>query len=103
VGSWGNAPSRSPQRAKSFCSNGVKGRSSLRGLEQRSIAALPQKATSYTHILSVKQHRNTRSPPKVAIELEPPLADGIKLDETLPHLRASAELFADALADGIVH
>jgi len=43
VGSWGNAPSRSPQRAKLSCSKGVKGRSSLRGMEQRSIAALPQK------------------------------------------------------------
>jgi len=49
--------------------------------------------------LSVRQLCNTRSPPKVACPLEPPLADENKLDGTYSHLRASAELFADALAD----
>ena len=35
----------------------------------------------------------------MADSLEPPLADENKSDETLPHLRAAAGVFADALAD----
>ena len=42
---------------------------------------------------------NTKSPPKVAYPLEPPLADEIKLDESMPHLRTAAAIFADVQAD----
>jgi len=43
MGSWGNALSRSPQRAKFFCSMGFLRRSLKLGLGQRPIAASPQK------------------------------------------------------------
>jgi len=42
---------------------------------------------------------NTKSPPKVAYPLEPPLADENKSDGSMPHLRAAAAIFADVQAD----
>jgi len=40
-------------------------------------------------------------PPRQSFEFAPASVDGMKLDEACPHLRASAELFADAQADEI--
>jgi len=37
----------------------------------------------------------------VAFHLAQPLADGMKLDESMPHLHAAAVIYADALADEI--
>ena len=60
-----------------------------------------KKPFKHIDILSLKQHTKQVSPPKVAIRSEQPLADCFILDESIPHLRAAAVLYADAQADGM--
>ena len=57
--------------------------------------------SSGTHLLSVIERVTLVSPPKVAFQFAPAFGGLIKLDGTLPHLRAAAGVFADALADGM--
>ena len=51
--------------------------------------------------MSVHQLYKTRSPTKVAIGSEPPLSDGMKSDESMPHLRPSEGIYSDGQADEI--